>query len=907
MIRNLLYVTIFISGLCSLGYQVIWQRYLAVLVGSEARSSTLVVATFLIGLAFGYYVFGIISPKIESRKSLLKFYGWIEMATGLYACLFPSIFNWIFSSQVAQTNNFLIHLILTFILIIPPTILMGATIPCMTAVLPDPKDDVNDTHSSIYGINTIGAFLGCLLAGLLIIPQLGLQLSLISLGIFNCLFAFIYIFNNLEGSIQEREKSLFVENTFSKKMLLVLAFVIGMITLATEVLWFRILGLAIGSSYIVFPIIVSIYILAIGFGSLTVKELNQKNFNKNLYLTLIFMTISFILSPYIGIIFANLRVIFKNFELAFFIYHVVVYVILLIVLAPGIFYSGRILPYIYALISKKPESFSQDVGFLYFINTLGTFFGAIFLGYVLLNYFQIELIYKTSLVILIISVFYFVYVAKKIKNQIAMILVAIIVVSYNYKRAFHDMALFRFTNPMSDVHFKNIFTTVDYFSKKQRVFFKDDPNTTVAVMENNKETKDYSVYVNGKSDGSTFGDFSTVALLGMLPVSLNHSKNQKHVIIGAGTGITAGVVATFTNVASVDLIEISSAIIEGTKKIADVNYDYLNNPKLRLHRMDAFQFFKGNKEKYDVVISEPSNPWVNGIENLYTVYFYEQVVQNLNQGGIFVQWAHTYSVDKTIIYTIISNLGKKFKNVRAFITSVGDIAFIASNSDESLNFKDVADDEFKQLLVRLGFNSCQELDLLEVLNQEEFNYLAQNHTDLHHDVFAPTLSVAAYRSFWLENNFRVQEWLDPFVARYFSGDQPIKINYVKRVLNTDCSDAKRTNAFCELVSKKYKPNLEILNSNTDNEQLLTAYSILRKDKFWKKDNNLLVKIMAKALRENKKDTFNEVVQEFIKDGEAIESIKVIKMALEKKMIDGAEYNKLKEIFEALKKPEINPR
>jgi hypothetical protein len=110
-----------------------------------------------------------------------------------------------------------------------------------------------------------------------------------------------------------------------------------------------------------------------------------------------------------------------------------------------------------------------------------------------------------------------------------------------------------------------------------------------------------------------------------------------------------------------------------------------------------------------------------------------------------------------------------------------------------------------------------------------------------------------------------------------------------------------------LVSKKYKPNLEILNSNTDNEQLLTAYSILRKDKFWKKDNNLLVKIMAKALRENKKDTFNEVVQEFIKDGEAIESIKVIKMALEKKMIDGAEYNKLKEIFEALKKPEINPR
>ena len=157
--HKLLYLSIiFTTGFCSLGYQVIWQKYLSILVGSHARSSAIVVSVFLLGLALGYYVFGRLTEKIKDRYLLLKAYGFVEIFTGLYAVLFPKIFQFLLDSSISQTNHFGVHLFISSLLLILPTFLMGATVPIMTTVLPEDKENVSLIHSRIYGLNTLGAF-----------------------------------------------------------------------------------------------------------------------------------------------------------------------------------------------------------------------------------------------------------------------------------------------------------------------------------------------------------------------------------------------------------------------------------------------------------------------------------------------------------------------------------------------------------------------------------------------------------------------------------------------------------------------------------------------------------------------------------------------------------------------------
>ena len=107
------FIVIMITGFCSLGYQVVWQKYLSVLVGSEARSSTIIIAIFLTGLSIGYYLFGIVSKRINSRNKLLKIYGFVELVTGGYAIIFSRLFELINNSTLANSNSIIIQISLT--------------------------------------------------------------------------------------------------------------------------------------------------------------------------------------------------------------------------------------------------------------------------------------------------------------------------------------------------------------------------------------------------------------------------------------------------------------------------------------------------------------------------------------------------------------------------------------------------------------------------------------------------------------------------------------------------------------------------------------------------------------------------------------------------------------------------
>jgi spermidine synthase len=360
---------------------------------------------------------------------------------------------------------------------------MGATIPVMTAVIPNENDDVGTIHSSIYGVNTLGAFIGCILSGFWIVPSLGYEKSLLLFGAVNSVCAFIYIMNNLQGVVEERSEQLYVDSSFLSSEIYFYSFVIGLVSLAVEILWFRILGLTIGSSYIVFPIIVSIYVLAIGFGSILIKEYSISAMRKTILKTCVTLLIPFIVSPYLPIIFSNIRVAFASVELAFYLYHFTVYSILIVLLGPSIFYMGKLLPLLYALLKKDRKNFGHEVGFLYFSNTIGTFFGAVVFGYLIFHSVQLETIYKL-LLILFVAVTCILGRRLFFKKDYSILLALILIISFfSYTRTHHIAGLFRTVKPVIGIHFKNIFDVV-HRPKIETVYFKDDPNTTVSIVLN---------------------------------------------------------------------------------------------------------------------------------------------------------------------------------------------------------------------------------------------------------------------------------------------------------------------------------------------------------------------------------------------------------------------------------------
>ena len=199
MVRSTALFLTILTGVSGLVYQVAWQKVLAALLGSHSEATAAVLALFLGGLSLGYALFGRVSRNVVARGgSLLFTYGVVEATIGLLALLFPWLFMAIQHLSLALPAgapglSFGVDVLLAALLVLPPTILMGGTIPLLTQGLSRNLEDATRFHSSIYALNTAGAFVGALSAGFVLIPWLGLETSIRSMGFINLAAGFCFI------------------------------------------------------------------------------------------------------------------------------------------------------------------------------------------------------------------------------------------------------------------------------------------------------------------------------------------------------------------------------------------------------------------------------------------------------------------------------------------------------------------------------------------------------------------------------------------------------------------------------------------------------------------------------------------------------------------------------------------
>ena len=217
------------------------------------------------------------------------------------------------------------------------------------------------------------------------------------------------------------------------------------------------------------------------------------------------------------------------------------------------------------------------------------------------------------------------------------------------------------------------------------MYYREGATGTVSVKE---LTGARSLSIDGKVDASTARDMLTQKLLAHLPLLLHPNPRQVG-IVGLGSGVTLAS-ALVHPVVSVDVVEISPEVVEASAYFADVNRRALDDPRTRLVRGDGRTHFSLTSRLYDVVISEPSNPWMAGVAALFTQEFFQRVRSRLATGGIFCQWAHTYDVSDADLRSIVATFRAVFPDGTMWLAGDGDLLLVGSTAPLEPRLEDIS-------------------------------------------------------------------------------------------------------------------------------------------------------------------------------------------------------------------------
>ena len=214
----------------------------------------------------------------------------------------------------------------------------------------------------------------------------------------------------------------------------------------------------------------------------------------------------------------------------------------------------------------------------------------------------------------------------------------------------------------------------------------------------------YAFIVNGKSDGSAVGDAGTQVMLGLVG-ALRIPEPRTALVIGLGTGSTAGWLAAIPSMERVDVVELEKLVLDVATASEAVNHDAMRNPKLRVTIADARETLLTTAERYDIIASEPSNPFRAGIASMFTVEYYRAASARLTPDGVFAQWVQGYEIDARTLRTIYATMAAVFPQVETWQTTEGDLVLLATAHPRAYRVGElrarIAQEPFKTALAKV--------------------------------------------------------------------------------------------------------------------------------------------------------------------------------------------------------------
>jgi spermidine synthase len=753
-----------LSGLSGLIYQSIWSHYLGLTLGHAAYAQTLVLAIFMGGLALGSWL---ASSWVRRLENAVRAYALVELAIGVFAFLFHPLFQayTAYSQDVVlpSLSPGLVHAYQwgsSALLILPQCVLLGTTFPLIASACIRVESGEGRSLGGLYFSNSLGAAIGALAATFVLLPWIGMPGAMAFAGVVNVVVA------ALAWSLSRAETDAVVNATAARKEeaspaggwllrgVLLAAAITGATSFVYEIVWVRMLNMALGTTLHSFELMLAAFILGLAAGGYWIHRRGDSSVN-TLWLAGVSQVLMGVCALASAVAFAHsfdfvgwlVRVLPRS-DAGYAWFNLGSASLALLVMFPTAFFAGSTLP-LFTMSLLRSGQGERAVGWVYAANTLGAIAGVFAVVHLLIPVMGLRL----SLLL-----------AACADIALGLVLLA----WFGEGRAQFDKRL-GLAAGLGMLVVALLFGRVDPLvaasgvyrdgklldARHDRVrFLADGKTATVAVFETG-DGRGLTIATNGKPDAGMAPDFRaeplsdevTMVMLGALPLAL-HEHPEQVAAIGWGSGLTTHTLLGSPRVKRVETVEIEPAMVHGARNFGDRVKRAYEDPRSHIVYEDARTWFSAARRQYDVIISEPSNPWVSGVASLFTDEFYGFAGRHLKPGGLFVQWLQSYEISDELQARMVAALLKRFRYADIYLTNSSDLLLVASDSPlPAVDWKRLSYDDLETELQRVGLVNEQAFALRRMGGRSVLEaYVRMNGAQAGHSDFYPEVALDAPRS-----------------------------------------------------------------------------------------------------------------------------------------------------------------
>ncbi|MDR7332480.1 hypothetical protein [Roseateles asaccharophilus] len=682
-----------LSGCAALIYQSIWSHYLGLTLGHAAYAQTLVLMMFMGGMALGAWLISRVTQRLRRPVAV---YAGAEALIGVLGLVFHGVF--VAYSEYSQTT------VLPALasanaatawqwasaaaLIAPQTVLLGATFPLIAVgVLRLDGSQQGKTLGGLYFTNGLGAALGALIATFVLLPALGMPGALDVAGWLNLLvaaasMALSWLLREGAGeTTAAAEPAGGTEGSAGRLLpaLLAATFLSSAASFAYELGWVRMLNQALGSSLHSFELMLASFIFGLALGGLWVRRVGDRIADLVRYagFVQVLMGLCAMLSvALLGNAYHWVPTILQALgrtDAGYALYNIATAGVAMLIMAPAAFFAGMTLPLFTAALLRRGAG-ERAVGQVYAANTLGAILGVLLAAHVLMPMLGVGMtLLLAGAVDLLIGLVMLRGLSPGrwapgvvVATGLGSVMMGVMLQWGMPDRLLQSSGVFRYGK--SDM------------TGRELLFYRDGATASIAVVSQPGATV---ISTNGKPDAglapsteAAGTDEITMLMLGALPLAV-HPQPQEVAVVGWGSGLSTHTLLGSDLPKRVDSIEIEEAMWEGAKLFGERNLRAYQDPRSHVHFEDAREFFARGQRRYDVVVSEPSNPWVSGVASLFTHEFYRGVKRSLKPGGMLVQWVHSYEISDALLTEMIAALMQEFPDSEIYASNYADLIVLA--------------------------------------------------------------------------------------------------------------------------------------------------------------------------------------------------------------------------------------
>jgi predicted membrane-bound spermidine synthase len=699
-----------LSGAAGLFYEAVWSRYLALFVGHDAYAQILTLVIFLGGMGIGALV---VSRWSHRLRDPLFGYAIVEALIGILGLAFHEVFylpvtEWayatLFPALGSGVSVGLAKWALAGALILPASILLGATFPLMSAgALRRLPERPGRTLSILYFTNSLGAAAGVLLAGYLLYGMVGLPGTLTAAAMLNLVVALgalvvCRVRPVTQGEEIAPQPSAARDYSGLARLLLLLAAGTAIASFVYEVAWLRMLSLVMGSSTHSFELMLSAFILGLALGAWWIRRRADRLSEPLRTLAIVqlamgglaIVSLAFYLQSFHWM--ATLFSAVSRSEEGFALYSVARYLICLAIMLPTTFCAGMTLPLITRMLMAGGGGGGggeRAIGAIYSASTFGSILGAAATGLILLPLLGLKgTLLAGGALDLLLGVAALAALTRlgrpapelRFAAGTIAVFAGLVLLLVPWDQELLSSGVFRSGGLPG--------------ANRREILFHADGRTATVHATRMRAGGTRILSTNGKADGSLpvtwfercdtvaprrafSGDDATQTLLAVLLLA-HAPRAAEAAVIGLGTGMSSHLLLASPQLSRLTTVEIEPAMLAGARSFYPVNRRVYDDPRSRIVLDDARSFFAGANVRLDLMLSEPSNPWVSGVSGLFTTEFYAAIRRYLAPGAVFGQWLQTYELSDGLVLSVLSAVHRNFEDYRVYLMDGGNLLVVAT-------------------------------------------------------------------------------------------------------------------------------------------------------------------------------------------------------------------------------------